>query len=530
MARHGLFTLLCGWLLIAGAPLCGHAQPAEDIDSAVAATLAVQNAFQQGREHLLRGDARAAVLALESQLSRINGNPAYLSLLRDAYRVYVKELRLARRDAEAQLYQQRLLILDPGAVLDSGLPAAQPAAAAGAKPATPARPATTVRGVREEERPAAPRNERKETARNLLARAEEEFNHQRYLEAGLLYEQAHQADPDCTIASRERWAYCRYRRVVEQINQTTASSPAWAELEREVRQTMELAPRLDYGNYLLAEIHKRRGVSGNTPAAAADTPVSVRHFERGSDGWARAETTNFRIFHNQPRELAEQIAAVAERTRAAMAQKWLGKALAAWEPPCDIYLHATAQDYSKATRAPTNSPGHSSIGTEGARVVSRRIHLHADEPSLLTAALPREATHVVLAGQFGEQPLPRWADTGMAVLSEPRDRVERHLRNLSRCRQDGELFTVRQLMQLNDYPDARHITAFFAQSVSLVEFLTARGGAQVFAQFLADGMRGGYEIALQKHYGFKGFDDLQQRWSQEALAGGAASGVAQARP
>jgi hypothetical protein len=77
---------------------------------------------------------------------------------------------------------------------------------------------------------------------------------------------------------------------------------------------------------------------------------------------------------------------------------------------------------------------------------------------------------------------------------------------------------------MNDYPEARAISAFYAQSVSLVEFLSAQKGPQVFARFLRDGLKGGYETALQKHYGYKGFDELQQRWTQEAFA---AAGVAQ---
>src|SRR5262245_59861486 len=85
----------------------------------VAETLAVQTALQQGRDFLQRGDARSAVFALESQLGRINGNPTYLNVLRDAYRAYIKELRLAKQDAEAARYQQRLQILDPGAALDA---------------------------------------------------------------------------------------------------------------------------------------------------------------------------------------------------------------------------------------------------------------------------------------------------------------------------------------------------------------------------------------------------------------------------
>lgn len=53
----------------------------------------------------------------------------------------------------------------------------------------------------------------------------------------------------------------------------------------------------------------------------------------------------------------------------------------------------------------------------------------------------------------------------MAVLSEPRDKIERHLRILPQLRQDKQLFTTRQLMQLNDYPDPRHISSFYAERV-----------------------------------------------------------------
>src|SRR2546430_5181987 len=51
------------------------------------------------------------LFALESQLARINGNAAYLALLRDAYRAYVKELRLANQEAAARTYLQRLQVL-----------------------------------------------------------------------------------------------------------------------------------------------------------------------------------------------------------------------------------------------------------------------------------------------------------------------------------------------------------------------------------------------------------------------------------
>lgn len=536
MPRLGSFPV---WLLgiLVLAPL-HSARAGDDRETAVAATLAVQTAMQQGREYLLRNDAKAAVYVLESQLTRINGNTAYLALLRDAYRAYIQELRLANQTAAVQLYTQRLKILDPGATIDLAAATPQPPAptkpAAPDKPAAPPQaktatpPAPVIRATMEETAADTAPPEKIKPTLSLLARAEEEFSHRHFKEAGSLFEEANKTDPAALAASHERWAYCKLFRVVEQMNQPPAGGPAWAELEKEVRQAIEMAPRLDYGKYLLEEIQKRR----KPTAPEAEAPaVAVKHQERGADGWARAETTNFRILHNQSREFAEKVAQAAERTRLAMHQKWLGGQPEAWTPRCDLYLHATAAEYSKATGKSEQLPGHSTITSERSRVVARRIDLRCDEAALLTVNLPHETTHVVLAGQFGEQPVPRWADEGVAVLTEPRERVDRHLRNLPRLRQDGQLFKVGQLLQLNDYPEPKQITAFYAQSISLVEFLTTQKGPQVFSQFLRDALRGGYEPALQKHYGFRSFDELQQAWAQKAFdASVTGSGLARTTP
>src|SRR5438094_247444 len=79
MARYGLSVCLCAALVVAAAR---SAPPAEDRDSALMASLAVQTAMQQGREHLLQNRSRAAVEVLEAQIGRINGNQTYLILLR----------------------------------------------------------------------------------------------------------------------------------------------------------------------------------------------------------------------------------------------------------------------------------------------------------------------------------------------------------------------------------------------------------------------------------------------------------------
>jgi hypothetical protein len=83
---------------------------------------------------------------------------------------------------------------------------------------------------------------------------------------------------------------------------------------------------------------------------------------------------------------------------------------------------------------------------------------------------------------------------------------------------------VAELMQMDGYPDdGRRIGAFYAESVSLVEFLSRykHKGPEVFARFLRDGLRDGFEPALEATYGIHDFDDLQGRWQRYAFGDGA---------
>src|SRR5688572_11155952 len=100
-------------LLVAAEPI-QVPKPTDDVyDSQVDSSLLVQAAMQQGRAYVLQRDHRAAIRVLEAQLPKINGNKAYLKLLEDVYRGYVKELQLAGDANEARKYLERLAILAP---------------------------------------------------------------------------------------------------------------------------------------------------------------------------------------------------------------------------------------------------------------------------------------------------------------------------------------------------------------------------------------------------------------------------------
>src|SRR5262245_61748228 len=161
--------VLEGLLVVcASAVVLADPKPADERDRAVAATLAVQTALEQGRDLVLRGEYRAAVYVLENQLAHVNGNRAYLRTLQEAYRGYVKELRLAKQDAAAETYAKRLSILDPGSVIEQprAAPPARPEATTPPAPMPPApavtpdaAPKTTVRMQAAEAPPAAPARE-----------------------------------------------------------------------------------------------------------------------------------------------------------------------------------------------------------------------------------------------------------------------------------------------------------------------------------------------------------------------------------
>jgi hypothetical protein len=523
MAKEGLWVLVCAGALAGADPAPQlPARPADDRDDAVAATLAVQTALRQGREFLLQNNARAAVEVLERQLPRINGNPVYLAALRDAYRAYVKELRLAKREAEARKYAQLLAVIDPGSTADRPPAPAEPPSSvlAAPKPPAPSDKPAVVRLKREEDDFFKPAVGRGAEPRSLFDRAEEAFSNQKYPEAKRLYDQAFQADRSGPEPSREKWAYCRLYEVVECLN---GPAPSYGSLEQEVRSalSLNLSPKIDeYARHLLAEIEKRKA------PPAAEPPVPVRDAGQ-SGGWAVAETANFRVYYKQGVENARRAAQVAERTRSGMGRKWFGAAPADWNPKCAVYLHPTGQDYSRATGVPSGSPGHSSFDLRDGRVLDRRIDLHCDVPDMLSAVLPHEATHVVLAGNFGQRPVPRWADEGIAVLTEPREKIERHLVNLPRHAQERQLFSLRELVQMPDYPAPQRVGVFYAESVSLCEFLAKEKGPHILVAFIRDGMYGGFDAALQRHYGYVSFEELEQRWGAWAIRDRSAAGVAQ---
>ena len=494
-----------------------EAQPSPETDARVGKALAVQQAMNAAREHLKAGKPVDAVAVLEAEILYVNGNANYLVLMKEAYLACLKDLLQRKAEPERQEHVRRQLrILDPRINLDEvKAEAATPVPDRLLEPARPIEsepvalpPIAKTAAIDEDPFQQTPLD-RRQTG-DLKARAAEAFAQKRYAEAATLFEKAQESKLELTAEERQAFGYCRLHDVVSRLNNKgTGGGPSLANLEQQAREAAQFGgPSLaKFADQVLSEIRKRKTETGVVETTAIP------------DGWQAIEAGSFRVLFQQARAQAQEIAKAAEQVRASTFEKWSGPAGAAWSPRCDVWLHASAADYAKATGKPAASPGHASIGITGGKVHARRIDVRADDSTMMDVTMPREVAYVVLADLFPEQPLPRWADVGITMLATPDAEIARYRRAVPKFAQERKLFAVRDFLKMADFPEAERITPFYVESVSLVDYLVRLKGAKAFALYLREAPRRGYEEALQRHYGIKDAGELQEKWMRAAVAG-----------
>ena len=381
-----------------------------------------------------------------------------------------------------------------------------------------------------------------------LSTADSAFAAKDYDEAGRIYAMLDR-EKRLPAERREHWIYCRSFEVVKRINAHPRTEAEWASIDAEIDQIRAMNPNNWLGEYLRNLASERlvarkkskpakavvvrgqapeepvvadrpvRPASNSAPAEAPAPPVKLTSNSSGATGrvgpavgrWQIRDSANFRIYHVDP-ALAAKVAQAAELVRVEQTKRWTNQGpRPPWQPVCEIYLYPTAGQYAQMTGQPEDSPGFSTMGMNAGRIISRRVNLRADHPTLVQAVLPHEITHVILADFFTAQQIPRWADEGLAVLSEPADEQQRRAADLVNPLAANRLFPVDTLMSM-DYPDNRYWGLYYAQSVSLTRFLTEQGTPGQMIQFLQTSQKEGYEVALRRVYKIDGYADLQGRW------------------
>lgn len=556
------------------------------IISIVAAALLISFAAQaiagdvvdDARAAIVKNDPKAAIALLEEALPDVAKDrlPAFLETLRDAYTSAIANAESEGKGSEASHYREGLDLLARTLPKKSEhSPKNEPPPAK--TPESP-RSAPEIVIPSPVEKPAEPPTAPTATIANQLVNADRAWKEKRYLDAGTAYanlEREKKLPPN----RRDQWGYCRLVAVLEKINAQPQTPGEWSGIHAEIDHIRILSPKNWYSEYLRNVVVERSGgVKSKRPnelvvrGAGPDEPPSVERKPRppsttkpiaqakpkplldakptnpllpaipptakpeasydGRPGpavgrWKTWITTNFRILHDDE-GLAKDVAARAETSRIVISRRWTGAdPKMSWSPRCDIYLYPTAEIFAQETQQPPDSPGFSTAGLGGGRVTARLIKIRADFPKMLEAVLPHELTHIVLADLFTTQQIPRWADEGMAVLSEPESEQALRANDLAAPLSKDVLFRLETLM-VSDYPGGEHWALYYAQSVSLTRYLVSLGTPPQFAGFVKKTQTAGIDVALRETYGVEGISDLEQRWKAHAKQ--ATAGVMAAKP
>lgn len=246
--------------------------------------------------------------------------------------------------------------------------------------------------------------------------------------------------------------------------------------------------------------------------------ASSRNLRRVSDGdqkWARSE--NFEVRSFDPQHPADRVTHLAEELRSSLQRRWLDQLVPAWEPRCQIVIHANEWDYLRQVgwhAAP--SQGACRLGRSRGQITSRRVDLFADPDSGQLTALAHELTHAVLADRFRFGSPPRWLDEGIALQADSADKQSRHLRDLRRSLERGSCLRLGEALCCARYPQERDLDAFYGQSLSLVGYLAALEAPTKVLDLAVLADECGYDQALQKTYGIASIEELELRWQQYA--------------
>lgn len=449
--------------------------------------LAVQTAMAAARQHLDANDPAAAVAALENELLSADGNPAFLDLMRSAYRADLARLeRAPAPDAERVAQTKRKLALLGGAPPAPAPKPPEPDLGPSVAPPAPAVPtgASQPPPAKVEDAVAA-------------------FKKGEFAAADALF--ASLGAAKLTADQKTAWAYCRIKLAADRVAAPTCDAATATAAAQSVADALELAA----DNAKLTALGREvlRAAQAKAATAPAGAPVAAGDV---------VETANFRVHHGGNRDLGATVAKLAEAARKDAFERWSGPAGGAWQPKCEVTVHATADAYAKATGKPAALTGHATVALSNGRATARRIDLRADDAALGANALPRELTHVVLADLFADKPPPRWALEGMAVLAGSPEEISRYTRTLPRCARDGELRPLAALFELKDVP-ADKLTGFYCQSVSVTEYLIKLKGERHFKIFLGEVPRYGTAQALKRQYGINGPQALETDWKRACL-------------
>ena len=186
-----------------------------------------------------------------------------------------------------------------------------------------------------------------------------------------------------------------------------------------------------------------------------------------------------------------------------------------WDERVKIIIYDSQEIFLKVTGQPEWSKG--GALRDKYFLKSRVIVTFKQEEEFLTGVLPHEISHLMLQDYIGnDKSIPIWFNEGMAQLQEKeRPEISDHvMRSLIR----QNFYIPLNLLFTSDIrfqTDERHVLMFYAESVSLLDFLIKKYGHTPFRDFCQKLREGkDFEKALLSAYNisFDSLEDLEKKW------------------
>lgn len=232
------------------------------------------------------------------------------------------------------------------------------------------------------------------------------------------------------------------------------------------------------------------------------------------DDWYVAKSTHFIVYYkNAPEDFIENLIDKSEDYYNKIADNlgfrrynfWL------WDNRAKIYIYDDSQSYQASVGQPSWSSG-------CAIVNEKIIHTFPYAKGFFDTTLPHEMGHIIFREfvGFNNAAIPVWLDEGIASYQENL-RYSMANRIVKEALGNNKFIDLENLSRLNPHSmlDAESVNLFYAESVSIVDYLVKEFGQDnfiLFCQNLRDKMD--LEKAISYVYPFKNIGELNRAWQR----------------